>query len=96
MEQDDIWRKRLKAAVLGMKLNGKELEEIGELLTKRYKNRLKQTLQNKSEDAFQIYMNSFASTYDPHTQYFSPRTSQNFNINMSLSPRGHRRGAAQR
>jgi len=86
--QDDYWRKRLKAAVLSMKINGKDLEEISELLTKRYKNRIKQTIQTKSEDAFQVYVNSFASTYDPHTQYFSPRTSQNFNINMSLSLEG--------
>jgi carboxyl-terminal processing protease len=33
-------------------------------------------------------MNAFASTFDPHTQYFSPRTSENFNINMSLSLEG--------
>lgn len=85
---DNLWRKRLKAAVLSMKLNDKELVEIGKTLTKRYKNRLKQSLQTKSEDAFQIYINSFATTYDPHTQYFSPRTSQNFNINMSLSLEG--------
>ena len=58
------------------------------MLTKRYRNRLKQTTQTKSEDAFQVYVNAFASTYDPHTQYFSPRTSQNFNINMSLSLEG--------
>lgn len=87
-EQDDLWRKRLKASILSMKLNGKDLEEIAEVLTKRYKNRLKQTAQIKSEDAFQLYINAFASTYDPHTQYFSPRTSQNFNINMSLSLEG--------
>jgi carboxyl-terminal processing protease len=87
-ELNEIWRKRLKAATLGMKLNGKELEEIEELLTKRYTNRLKQSRQTKSEDAFQLYVNAFASTYDPHTQYFSPRTSQNFNINMSLSLEG--------
>ncbi len=87
-ELDTIWQKRLKAAALGMKLNGKELEEIQELLTKRYTNRLKQSHQTKSEDAFQLYVNAFASTYDPHTQYFSPRTSQNFNINMSLSLEG--------
>ncbi len=86
--QDEYWRKRLKAAVLSMRLNDKEFEEISELLTKRYRNRLKQTVQNKSEDAFQVYINAFASTYDPHTQYFSPRTSQNFNINMSLSLEG--------
>ncbi|MCR9260624.1 MAG: carboxy terminal-processing peptidase [Pseudomonadaceae bacterium] len=87
-EQDALWRKRLKAAVLSMKLNDKEVEKIGESLTKRYKNRLKQAVQTKSEDAFQVYLNSFATTYDPHTQYFSPRTSQNFNINMSLSLEG--------
>ncbi|MEE4283501.1 MAG: carboxy terminal-processing peptidase [Pseudomonadales bacterium] len=87
-EHDALWRKRLKAAVLSMKLNDKEVEKIGESLTKRYKNRLKQAVQTKSEDAFQVYLNSFATTYDPHTQYFSPRTSQNFNINMSLSLEG--------
>lgn len=85
---DDLWRKRLKASALSMKLNGKPLDEIEKLLTKRYQNRLKQTNQTKSEDAFQLYVNAFASTYDPHTQYFSPRTSQNFNINMSLSLEG--------
>ncbi|MCZ6856249.1 MAG: carboxy terminal-processing peptidase [Gammaproteobacteria bacterium] len=85
---DELWRKRLKAAVLSMKLNDKTLEEIQDLLRKRYQNRLKQSKQTKSEDAFQIYVNAFASTYDPHTQYFSPRTSQNFNINMSLSLEG--------
>ena len=85
---NDLWRKRLKAAVLSMKLNSKELPEIQELLTKRYRNRLKQTGQTKSEDAFQVYVNAFAASYDPHTQYFSPRTSQNFNINMSLSLEG--------
>lgn len=85
---DDIWRKRLKAAALSMKLNDKPMEEIQELLTKRYQNRLKQAGQTKSEDAFQLYVNAFATTYDPHTQYFSPRTSENFNINMSLQLEG--------
>jgi len=87
-ELDRIWQQRLKAAVLTMKLNDKPLDEIEELLTKRYRNRLKQALQTKSEDVFQLYVNAFAASYDPHTQYFSPRTSQNFNINMSLSLEG--------
>ncbi|MEN9805740.1 MAG: hypothetical protein RL756_248 [Pseudomonadota bacterium] len=87
-ELDRIWRQRLKAAVLTLKLSDKPLPEIQELLTKRYRNRLKQALQTKSEDVFQLYVNAFAAVYDPHTQYFSPRTSQNFNINMSLSLEG--------
>ena len=85
---NESWRKRLKSAVLNMKLSGKADAEIQELLTKRYGNRLKQALQTTSEDAFGLYANAFTSAYDPHTRYFSPRTSQNFNINMSLSLQG--------
>ncbi len=87
-ELDELWRKRIKHAVLNLKLAEKEPEAIQELLTKRYKNRLDRTLQTNSEDVYQLYMNSFTRTYDPHTQYFSPRTSENFNINMSLSLEG--------
>ena len=87
-ELDDLWRKRIKNAVLNLKLADKENEATQELLVKRYKNRLSRTMQTNSEDVYQLYMNSFTKTYDPHTQYFSPRTSENFNINMSLSLEG--------
>ncbi|MFM8354990.1 MAG: hypothetical protein ACKOBM_08810, partial [Gammaproteobacteria bacterium] len=87
-ELDRLWRQRLKAAVLTLKLSDKPVDDIQTLLTKRYRTRLKQALQTKSEDVFQLYVNAFAAIYDPHTQYFSPRTSQNFNINMSLSLEG--------
>ncbi|MCB1647687.1 MAG: PDZ domain-containing protein, partial [Pseudomonadales bacterium] len=87
-ELDDLWRKRIKNAVLNLRLTDKEPEKIQELLVKRYENRLARTLQTNSEDVYQLYMNSFTRTYDPHTQYFSPRTSENFNINMSLSLEG--------
>ena len=87
-KRDIVWQKRLKAAALSLRLNDKTDEEISEQLTKRYKNQLKQALQTKSEDAFQLYINAFTKSYDPHTVYFSPRTSENFNINMSLSLEG--------
>ncbi len=87
-ELDDLWRKRVKHAALNLRLADKEPDAIQELLLKRYKNRLNRTLQTNSEDVYQLYMNSFTRTYDPHTQYFSPRTSENFNINMSLSLEG--------
>ncbi|MFT7219027.1 MAG: carboxyl-terminal processing protease [Candidatus Azotimanducaceae bacterium] len=87
-ELDDFWRKRVKDAVLNLILTDKEPEKIQELLVKRFSNRLTRSQQTNSEDVFQLYMNSFTKTYDPHTQYFSPRTSENFNINMSLSLEG--------
>lgn len=85
---DDLWRRRLKSQILSLRLSDKTPEETAETLTKRIRNQIKMLKRNKSEDAFQVYMNAFASTYDPHTQYFSPRTSENFNINMSLSLEG--------
>jgi len=87
-ELDELWRKRIKHAVLNLTLAEKEPEKIKELLLKRYQNRLSRSMQTNSEDVYQLYMNSFTRTYDPHTQYFSPRTSENFNINMSLSLEG--------
>jgi len=86
--REDLWRRRLKASVLSLRLADKADEEIGPLLEKRYRNRLHRLKQTTAEDAFQLFMNALAASYDPHTQYFSPRTSENFNIQMSLSLEG--------
>ena len=85
---DELWTRRVKNAVLAQRLNGSSDEKIEESLLRRYEGQLKRTLQARSEDAFQAYMNAFSGIWDPHTSYFSPRTSENFNINMSLSLEG--------
>ncbi|WP_281646859.1 carboxy terminal-processing peptidase [Parendozoicomonas sp. Alg238-R29] len=87
-EQQDLWRRQLKDSVLSMKLNDKKISEISELLTKRFNNQLRRLHQTRSEDAFQLYLNSYTQLYDPHTQYFSPQRAENFDINMSLSLEG--------
>ena len=87
-ELKDAWRRRVKSAALSLKLSGKTSEEATTTLRLRYQNQLKRALQVRSEDAFQSYMNAFTTIYDPHTNYFSPRSSENFNINMSLSLEG--------
>ncbi|MBZ0333363.1 carboxy terminal-processing peptidase [Marinobacter sp. AL4B] len=85
---DKLWIKRIKNAVLAQRLNGADDEAIEETLLRRYEGQLKRAYQARSEDAFQAYMNAFTGMWDPHTSYFSPRTSENFNINMSLSLEG--------
>ena len=87
-ELDDLWRKRLKDEVLRLKIAGKEPKAIQELLTKRYKNQLARLDQTRAEDIFQAYINTFAQSYDPHTNYLSPDNAENFDINMSLSLEG--------
>ncbi|HEA51955.1 carboxy terminal-processing peptidase [Marinobacter antarcticus] len=85
---DELWMKRIKNAVLAQRLSGAEDDAITDTLKRRYEGQLKRAYQARSEDAFQAYMNAFTGMWDPHTSYFSPRTSENFNINMSLSLEG--------
>jgi len=87
-ELDEFWRKRLKFSLLNLKLADKELEEAKTTLIRRYSNQLKRVGQQDTDDAFESYMNALGSLYDPHTNYLSPRTMENFNINMSLSLEG--------
>ena len=87
-ELDERWRKQLKNQVLSLKLADKPEDELVETLQKRYTNQLKRVQQYNSQDVFQVYANALTALYDPHTNYFSPRRSENFNINMSLSLEG--------
>lgn len=87
-ELDELWRKRVKDEVLRLKIAGKEPKDIQELLIKRYQNQRKRLAQTRGEDVFQAYINAFAQTYDPHTNYLSPDNAENFDINMSLSLEG--------
>ncbi|WP_026286906.1 carboxy terminal-processing peptidase [Gilvimarinus chinensis] len=84
----ELWRKRVKADVLNLKLAGKTVDEAREVLGKRYKNQARRMSQQTGDDAFSAVINAFTMLYDPHTNYLSPRTLENFNINMSLSLEG--------
>lgn len=87
-EADELWRKIIKSRVISLRAAKKQESEIIPLLIKRYQNQLNRLQQSTSEDAFQIYINAMTALYDPHTTYLSPATSENFNINMSLSLEG--------
>lgn len=87
-DMNDFWRKKVKNDALNLKLDGKDWKSISETLTKRYENIRKTINQNKSEDVFQIIMNSYTESIDPHTNYMSPQTSDNFKIDMARSLEG--------
>ncbi|MBC7788126.1 MAG: carboxy terminal-processing peptidase [Methylophilaceae bacterium] len=84
-EAHELWQKRVKNDWLRLKLAGKTDKNIVEVLNKRYDNYLKGINKLKSEDAFQSFMNAFAMTVDPHTNYFGIRASEDFDISMKLS-----------
>lgn len=87
-ELDELWRQRVKNSALSLRLAKLEPEKIEERLSKRYRNQLTQVLKTNNRDVFQSYLATVASTIDPHTSYFSPRDSENFNMSLRLSLQG--------
>jgi carboxyl-terminal processing protease len=87
-ELNVIWEKIIKSQALSLKLTGKSHEEIVDALQKRYERFIKSMSQTNGEDIFGTYLNTIAEVYDPHTNYFSPRTADVFKQNMSQSFEG--------
>lgn len=87
-ELDALWRLKVKAEALSLKLTGKTWPEIKTLLGKRYNNAIKRLTQSESEDVFQTLMSAFSRGIEPHTSYLSPRNADRFNSEMNLSLEG--------
>ena len=87
-ELDVLWEKRLKGDVLNLVLTGKDRSEIKKTLKRRYSNQLLRLKQTNPMDVFQTFINASVQAFDPHSAYFPPHQSENFNIYMSLSLEG--------
>ena len=84
-ELDTYWQQRMTHELLNLMAANKSTEEARDLLVRRYENQLNRIRQTNSDDIFQGFMNAFTTSVDPHTNYFSPRRSESFNIQMKLS-----------
>jgi carboxyl-terminal processing protease len=87
-EMNELWRKRVKNDALSLITAGKQWPEVADILRKRYEHVAKRMDQSKSEDVFEAFMNAFVLSLDPHSNYFSARNSEEYNIQMSLSYEG--------
>lgn len=87
-ELDLIWQKRLMHEYLDLKVATKDHQEALDVLQNRYKYALQRLQQGESEDVFQLFMNAFARTIEPHTSYLSPRIAERFKTDMNLSLEG--------
>ena len=87
-ELNEIWRKKVKNDYLMLLLADKEDNEIKEILRKRYERFRTSTFQLNSNDVFQSFINAYTIAVEPHTFYFTPRSSENFDITMRLSLEG--------
>ncbi len=87
-ELHELWRKRVKNDALSLVLTGKTWPEANDVLRKRYERVTKRIEQVTADDVFETFMNAYSHVYDPHSNYLSPRNSEEYNIAMSLSYEG--------
>ncbi|NJD36220.1 MAG: tail-specific protease [Betaproteobacteria bacterium] len=85
MEMREQWRKRVKNDWLRLKLAGKDDKAIAATLEKRYDNALKRIGRTTSKDAFEVFMNAYTMSIEPHTNYMGARAAEDFDISMKLS-----------
>ena len=85
---DTLWKQSVKNDWLRLKLAGKQPDEIRKTLDKRYANQLSGLQELKGDEVFQSFLNAYAGSIDPHTDYLTPRSAENFNVSMSNSLEG--------
>ncbi len=87
-ELNDTWRKYIKSEALDLKLTGKADTAVVNTLRDRYKTRDRALARIRTEQVFQMYMNAYAESLDPHTNYFAPADADRFKQDMSQSLEG--------
>jgi carboxyl-terminal processing protease len=85
---NDIWKKRVKYELINLDIAGSTAAKNVETLTKRYQNLKSQSAKLNNQDVFQIIMDAFTETIDPHTNYFNPDNAEKFNEDMARSFEG--------
>ena len=83
-----FWDKRVKYDLLNLNLATPDITKDKEILKKRYENLITQSGKLNNQDVFQIFMDAFTESIDPHTNYFNPSNAAQFNIQMSKTLEG--------
>ena len=84
----NIWRNETKNDLLVALMSETLSDDPDKVLLKRYKNRIRRIQQQKEEDIFSIAINTLSNQFDPHSSYLSPRSAEDFDMNMSLKLEG--------
>lgn len=89
-EAEDLWRRRIKNEVLVMKVNHELDKSTNALdvvtdLTKKYRQYAIAMMEPDEEAVLQHYLSAVCRAYDPHTDYLSPTSKEDFDMEMNLS-----------
>ena len=84
----ELWRLQTKNDLLVANMSDSASSNPHEDLKKRYANRVRRINQQKEEDIFSLAINILTNQFDPHSSYLSPRSAEDFDMNMSLKLSG--------
>ena len=89
-EAEDYWRRRIKNEVLVMKVNHDLDKSTNTLdfvtdITKRYRQYITVMTEPDEEAVLQHYLSAVCRAYDPHTDYMSPASKEDFDMEMNLT-----------
>lgn len=87
-ELTDRWRKRVKFQIMQLRDTIKDPAKIREKMTKRMDLMRKRHKETKSDQVMGIFLNAFATSLDPHSDYMGPDELEDFRINTRLSLEG--------
>jgi len=89
-EVREQWRKRIKYDLLVLKSEKEKLvgTEAKEKLRRRYRGIAKRMRQTDSDELLEMYLTGLTGAYDPHTNYMSVSSLENFEIQMRLNLEG--------
>jgi carboxyl-terminal processing protease len=80
-----LWRQALRAEYLQEKLQDKPAEDITKTLTRRHQRQLTTIKTLHPDEVLEIYLNSLAHVYDPHSDYLGHEQMESLSISMNLS-----------
>jgi carboxyl-terminal processing protease len=83
-ELDERWRKRVKFDLVSLKLDKTADDEARKRLHRRYKTIRESFAQTEPDEVVEMYLTSLCEAFDPHSSYMSPRTLDDFRIQMEL------------
>lgn len=89
-ELKERWRKRIKFDLLLHRVGAKPLPEAEarQKVLSRYQNLLKRWKQVDNAELLELYLSDLTTAVDPHSQYMSPSTLEDFDVSMKLNLEG--------
>ena len=88
VEGDRLWNDRLTFDLMQELLNGEGIERAKEKVIRRYRRTQRQIDEFEPKNVQEIFLNTVAQMYDPHSTFYSSDTHEEFTISMNNSLEG--------